>query len=510
MIDWKVISQRTAWLLLALGCQYMARIDRPLDLAVWLTPVFLIRFFRDTGTFKAFLIAFGPLVAVNVLAGRGIIPLPSFSITLGLQIFLTLMALIPFLLDGLVHRILPSAGRVLLFPSLVVAIPFVRSVEGTYLHPGNALHDLILLQIAALAGVGGVTFVINLAATMLNEIWQQKESQKTMKLLAVTLLGGLLVVYGFGTLRLRSEIAPTRTLSAAAIVPDPSLREQLEASLVMFLSPDRQESEDAQALRQSRIGVFENLLARSVAIGQAGFDLAVWSEAAAIIFKEDEEALLQQASEAAAANQMHLAIAFALVETGIQPSESGPQPVFRNEMVLFSPTGEIEWRHRKSKLAPGMESAITIPGDGSLKASADGIGGAICYEMDFPEYIGQIGEIGASVLLAPSNDWVDIKNMHARSARLRAIENGIAVFRPTAGGLSIAVDQYGRTLARVDNSRSVEEPMTAILPVRRVATIYASLGNWLGWFCLSIVVLCAAVLVHRLLPSVFGRKTTQS
>ncbi len=236
----------------------------------------------------------------------------------------------------------------------------------------------------------------------------------------------------------------------------------------------------------------------------------MWSEAAAIIFKEDEEALLQQASEAAAANQMHLAIAFALVETGIQPSESGPQPVFRNEMVLFSPTGEIEWRHRKSKLAPGMESAITIPGDGSLKASADGIGGAICYEMDFPEYIGQIGEIGASVLLAPSNDWVDIKNMHARSARLRAIENGIAVFRPTAGGLSIAVDQYGRTLARVDNSRSVEEPMTAILPVRRVATIYASLGNWLGWFCLSIVVLCAAVLVHRLLPSVFGRKTTQS
>lgn len=498
MIDWKVISQRAVWLLLALGCQYMARIDRPLDLAVWLTPVFLIRFFRDAGAIKAFLIAFGPLVAVNLMASRGIFPIPVFSIALGLQVFLTLMALVPFLVDGLAHRVLPGVWRVLLFPSLVVAIPFVRSVEGTYLHRVNALDDLVLLQIAALAGVAGIGFVINLAATMLNEVWERRESWERAKMAAVPLLVGLLVVYGFGACRLRFEVAPSHILSAAAIVPDPSLREQLEASLVMFMSPDRQGSEEVQALRQSRIAVFETLLARSVAAGQAGFDLAVWSEAAAIVFKEDEEAFLRQASEAAAENQMHLAIAFALVESGIKPSGPGPQPVFRNEVVLFSPTGEIEWRHGKSKLAPGIESAVTIPGDGKLKASTDGIGGAICYEMDFPQYIRQVGPIGTSVLLAPSNDWIDIKNMHARSARLRAIENGVVVFRPTAGGISIAVDQYGRTLARVDNSRTVDEPMTAILPVRRVSTLYSSLGGWLGWVCLTIVVLCAGVLVRRL------------
>lgn len=509
MFDWKAISQRAPWLLLALSCQYMARIDRPLDLALWLAPVFLIRFFRDTGAIKAFLIAFAPLVAVNMAAGRGLIPIPVFSVALGLQIFLTLMALIPFLVDGLVCRRLTGLPRILLYPSLVVAIPFVRSVEGAYLHPANALNDLVLLQIAALAGVGGVTFVVNLLATMLNEVWERRDSWETVKSAVVLPLALLLLVYGFGSLRLRTENAPSRDLSAAAIVPDPALREQLVASFMTFMSPDRQDGEEAQASRQSWRDVFEDLLEKSVAAGQSGFDMAVWSEGAAIVFKEDEETLLRQASEAAAEKQMYLAVAFALFESGIRPAEPGPHPVLRNEVVLFSPAGEVEWRHAKSKLAPGIESMVTIPGDGELKATADGIGGAICYEMDFPRYIGRFGEIGAEVILAPSNDWFDIKNMHARSARIRAIENGVAVFRPTASGISIAVDQYGRTLARVDNSRSVDEPMTAVLPLGRVPTLYSALGNWLGWFCVIAVVLCAGVLIRRLAPSVFSRKTVQ-
>jgi apolipoprotein N-acyltransferase len=468
------------------------------DLAIWLAPVFLLRFFRDAGALKAILVSLPPLVAVNVLLSRSVLPIPSLSFALGLQLYLTLLALLPFMLDALAHRILPATCRVLLLPSLVVAIPFVRSARGTYLHPVNGLNDLVLLQVAALAGVAGIWFVINLAASTANEIWEQRRSRRAARNAAAWLLVGLLVVYCFGSLRLRSEVVPSRVLRAAAIVPDPALRAQLVSSFATILKAGRLESDQLEPLRRSWTEVFQELLADSIAVGQAGFDLAVWSEGAAIVFKNDEASLLRQAALTARSNRMYLAIAFVLYESDIQPDGPGPHPVLRNELILLSPTGEVDWRHAKSRLAPGIEAAITIAGDGRLQTNDLGMSGAICYEMDFPLYIRQSGRLGAGVLLAPANDWFEIKNIHARSARLRAIENGVAVFRPAAGGISIAVDGYGRTLARMDTSRRVDAPMTAVLPLQRVPTLYSAWGNWMGWVALTIVALSAGIVAHRL------------
>lgn len=191
---------------------------------------------------------------------------------------------------------------------------------------------------------------------------------------------------------------------------------------------------------------------------------------------------------------MHIGIATVVYRTSIRPSRPGPSPVLINTLVLIAPTGAVEWEHRKSRLAPGLESAVTIRGDGVLKANVTGVSGAICYELDFPRFISQAGRLGAGVLLAPSNDWEAIKHAHARSARLRAIENGVSLFRPAAGGISLAVDPYGRTLARVDNSRVVGAPMTAILSMTHVRTLFVAWGDWFGWPCVSIVVVSAAVL----------------
>jgi apolipoprotein N-acyltransferase len=492
MPDRASVFQKSAYLVLALGFQYLSGGDRPVGVAVWLAPIFLLRLFRDAGAIKAFALVVVPLTAIDTLASRGMIPIPSLQATISIHGFWAVMALLPYLLEGLVQGVLPRALRVLLFPSLVVAIPFVRSVQWTYLHPVTALDDLVVLQLASVAGVPGVLFVITLVAAAANDIWEHRRSWQAARSMAALLLGVLLVVYGFGSMRLRSEAAASRVVRAAAIVPDPSMRTELFSSFGTFLRPGPDRAAEIAALRRSWTDVYQQLLSSSIAAGKAGFDLAVWSEGAAIVFEEDERTLIQQAADAARAARIHLGIAIFVYKTSIRPSRSGPYPIVQNKLVLISPAGEIAWEHSKSRLAPGIESAITIPGDGTLKTNDLGISGAICYELDFFRYIGQAGRLGATVLLAPSNDWDAIKNMHARSARLRAIENGVSLFRPAAAGISLATDQYGRTLARMDNSRTAGSPMTAILPAERVPTLFVAWGDWLGWVGLAVVGLCAA------------------
>ena len=89
----------------------------------------------------------------------------------------------------------------------------------------------------------------------------------------------------------------------------------------------------------------------------------------------------------------------------------------------------------------------------------------------------------SDLLLAPANDWAEIKNTHARMARLRAIENGVPMLRSSSGGVSTAIDAYGRVLSRVDYYQSKGAPLVAELPVGSVGTVYASLGDFWLWIC---------------------------
>ncbi len=89
----------------------------------------------------------------------------------------------------------------------------------------------------------------------------------------------------------------------------------------------------------------------------------------------------------------------------------------------------------------------------------------------------------SDLLVAPSNDWPEIKNTHSKMARLRAIENGISLLRPTSSGLSTAVDPYGNIVGCVDDFKSSGAPLVAVLPMGSVQTLYALLGDSWTWIC---------------------------
>ena len=159
----------------------------------------------------------------------------------------------------------------------------------------------------------------------------------------------------------------------------------------------------------------------------------------------------------------------------------------RNKIILFGPDGSKTWEYLKAHPVPFLET-FTIPGEASLPIAATShgrIAGAICYDFDYPSDILHAGKSGVDLILVPSNDWLQIRNLHAQVARLRAIENGFSLFRPTSNGLSIAVDPYGRLIGASDSFATDEAPFVVNIPIGHVSTLAPLLGDLLAWIALA-------------------------
>jgi len=118
---------------------------------------------------------------------------------------------------------------------------------------------------------------------------------------------------------------------------------------------------------------------------------------------------------------------------------------------------------------------------------------AICYEMDFPQLIQQVGRAKADLLLTPASDWKTIKHLHFQMAVFRAVENGVSMVRATKSGLSGAVDAFGRTLAVTDHFSPGAQIMIVQVPLRHVSTIYARVGDLFAWLCVASLLIMIAV-----------------
>ena len=109
------------------------------------------------------------------------------------------------------------------------------------------------------------------------------------------------------------------------------------------------------------------------------------------------------------------------------------------------------------------------------------------------QLIRDAGRNNADLLILPVNDWQSIKDTHFQMHVFRAIENGVPLVRAAASGVSGAVDPWGRVLAVSDFFAPGDRTMTAQVPVGRVPTLYAKIGDLFAWLCVAtLLVLCVA------------------
>lgn len=150
-----------------------------------------------------------------------------------------------------------------------------------------------------------------------------------------------------------------------------------------------------------------------------------------------------------------------------------------------------------SRLVPGDIDFRDGPGPRGLTLAPFGqIAMQICYEIIFSGEVVDEAQRPA-LLFNPSNDaWFGAWGppQHLAQARLRAIEEGIAIVRATPTGISAAIGPDGRILARVPPgpAGAVELP----LPHTGPPTLFARIGNWVA-FLIGALLAASAVALRR-------------
>jgi apolipoprotein N-acyltransferase len=178
-------------------------------------------------------------------------------------------------------------------------------------------------------------------------------------------------------------------------------------------------------------------------------------------------------------------------------------PFAENRAVLIDPSGNVVQNYFKA-IHPLGDADVFAPGPGvvpPIETTPYGrLATVICFDADFPALVRQAGRARTDILLVPSNDWRPVDTIHARAATFRAVENGVALVRPTGNGISVAVDHLGQPLATADYFTTPALTMVADVPTRGVATIYSRIGDTVAFLCVALLVILGAgalVAAHR-------------
>ncbi len=469
------------WLILAACLLYAASLDNPVSLAAWLWPVFLLRFTRKRHPLAGFLLCLAFLLPAGYFAVRDMWPLP-LAILMVVLLTGTALSILPFVADRLLYSKLPPVAASLVLPAGVVTAAFVQKWLGGGITWGSTAYTqqglTPLLQIVSLTGIWGLIFVIHWLAPVANAIWVWGGKLEGPARPLLVFIVTMTAVWLYGETRITLAPIPA-TVRVAGVVPPPKLDWLATQQIPPIMEPEKLRANREQ-YRPAALTIQDRLFEITEMEALAGARVVVWSEGAAWVLSEDEPALLARATDITKRFGIDLLIGLATIRPDAEKR-------VENKTILFRPDGSPSASYRKTHLIPGIEEEITLPGDGQAKVTRTLTGrlaSAICFDLDYPDTIRRMANSGFDVLAGPSHDIQSVRDIHARMAVLRAIENGVALMRPTANGVGVATDAYGRTLSTVGYLRSGGATLVAQLPVRGVRTFYSRWGDWFAWLCL--------------------------
>jgi apolipoprotein N-acyltransferase len=485
------VSDRWSYLWLALGTLLMIFIGGswPMPLAGWLASVFMLRFFRTRKLLPGYILLVCGLSIANTLAWQAQNPIPFPAYVFGIVIGLS--SSLPFVVDRLLTPRFRTQGRVpfvatLVFPLFLAASEFLvnnnLSVGGVGSWAYAQHSDLVMMQLVSITGIWGLTFLTGWFASVVNWAWERSFAWPDIRR-GVAVFGGiLLLVLAYGNIRLTFFLPDAETVRIHSFI---ALEESGNKLIVDEMIPLAQSN--LTAFRQRTAEVNALYIEGSIREAQAGAQIVVWPEAAAFGIKEDIEAVVIQGQAVAKAQNVYLAMSVFIID---------PNGGFELRLLVADPSGEIVINHLK--YAYGLGDPLNEVELQVVDTPFGRLSGIQCGDMDIPGVVQQAGRKGADILLIPSmeSSIADLP-WHVRFAPFRAVENGVSVVRPTAGGVSIATDPYGRILASMNHYATDDLVMVVYVPTHGVQTIYAQVGDLFGWLTVAGFVVIAGWAILR-------------
>lgn len=451
-----IVDRIPSWVLL-LAATVLAAVTGPrwpIPALAWIAPVPYLLFARRARGWRAWLGLAGVQIAAGCLQLLTIVtpPVPWYALIgfgppLGVIWFTT-----TFAAEQLRRRIGETAGALGFAAGVAVMgwIGYGVTELGAWMAmANNQVDELRLLQLASIGGLAGLGFMMawfaGSAAMLLGAPRGARRWKPVIALGAVLGLG-----LGWATLRVDDQIGG-RHVVVAAVTTDLGMTERgLPDAAALALNTDE-------------------LFARTRVAATRGARLVVWNEVATVIAPADEPGFVARGQAMARELGIDLVLAYAVLVTS--------DPILLdNKYTFIADDGLILDVYRKHHPVPGEPS---IRGDGPLRIldrPYGKVGGAICYDYDFPAMAREHALAGAELVVIPASDWRGIDPNHTGMARIRAIEGGFSILRSTRWGATAAIDGHGRIRGWMTPSQP-DHVMVATLPVGQIATVATAIGD---------------------------------
>lgn len=336
---------------------------------------------------------------------------------------------------------------------------------------GNAGLEMGLpVRLAPWVGVYGISFVFAALATGLTVVLLRRPRREVAFLLALGLLWLLPPV--------QIKEAPDRQ----AVVMQPNVPAEMTWT---------QEEKD-RMLSQ----LMYSTLAEAIEVDKPAPALLLWPEAPAPLYYYQDQTLRRAAAELTRLAKAPFLFGGVAYTPRREPLNSGflidarGQLAGRYDKRFLVPFGEFipsgfGWIEKISSeagnYAAGQKAGVFSTGDNR-------IGVFICYESAFPHLVREAAREGAEVLINLTNDGYFGKSrapreQHLALARMRAVENGRWLLRPSNDGRTAAIDPAGRVWDELpDFARQAGRLRFGWI---REQTAYTKWGDWFAWLCLA-------------------------
>lgn len=455
---------QSGWYLLAgILTMTFAHMTFSLDIAGWFSIVPFLIYMHLTSGWKSRVLFTLALIAAWLVVVLKIIspPIPAIF-ALFYSVPIALIQLPAYLLWD---RFKNQKWSILLFPASMVVMEWIQYTYTPLASWGVAAysqtHSPVIMQAVSVFGMAGLSFLIYWVNIAIAEIiFRRRTSTLSFQLpLAV-----LVVTIIFGAVRAeKASSKGQETITVAAVGTD---------SEVNGLPLPSKESNEK---------VIAALFKRTRKAANLGAELIVWNEAA--FFMEPEYELQWLDSIKKLADKQNIT----LVASYVMPVSEEPFR-YENKFHIINHDGQPEHTYLKHQPVPG-EPAIKGKSDFRV-VDIEGvkIGGAICYDYDFPYIARAYGKLKTDIVVVPSSDWRGIDPLHTRMAAFRAVEQGHSILRSTRFGLSASITPYGEMTSQMSAFDTNDKIMIGHLHTKGVRTVYSIIGDTFVYLCLAFIV----------------------
>jgi apolipoprotein N-acyltransferase len=435
----------------------------------WVVFAPFLAFLHERGTLGRHLTLFATLTVAFLLAVSKMATaeiswapaVPMFAIPLAFSYFVALAV------ASAAHRRLGARWGSYTFASMATTMGWIQytftpgSSWGVLAH--TQVDNLPLVQLAALTGVAGITFLVALASGLAAAAWSSGLTAVRIELVLFGLLVGSALLYG--QVRLGNP-APGPPVRVGAVV-SPVTHKEFRAAI-----------EDVDTLRS----LDNELFARSARAADLGAKVVVWNEMATVVSMADEGSLIARGQAFARERGVVLLMAYGVV-TSVHPFHDV------NKYRIYVPDGTLADEYVKRHPVPGDPDDVGLAHARVVPFGGVNISGAICYDYGFPGIARDNALDGAGLALVPSSDWRGIDPEHGRMALMNAVAVGLPMVRPVRAATSIASDQYGRLLGSLRADSASDGVMVVAVPSERVPTLYTRIGEFVPLLALAFCVL---------------------